>query len=96
MNTLKWILAGMVVGVVAVAFRDFERGTWLSPALPRTPEEVDEEEPVLGYDGMDQETLLDWLESSDLDDETLERMIRYEEVNQGREPVLESLRTRLE
>jgi hypothetical protein len=91
MKTLKWILAGLIVGVVAVAFRDMNRGVWLSPALPRDAEEPDGEEPVLGYDGMDQETLLDWIDSSDLDARIVEQMIRYEEANQGREPILEAL-----
>lgn len=91
MNALKWLLAGLIAGVVAVAFRDMQRGVWLAPALPRAEGEVDEEEPVLGYDGMDQETLLDWLDESDLEPDVVDRMIRYEEANQNREPVLDAL-----
>lgn len=91
MKTLKWILAGLIVGVIAAAFRDWNRGVWLSPALPHQIDEPGGEEPVLGYDGMDQETLLDWIDSSDLDPDTIERMLRYERANQGREPVLEAL-----
>jgi hypothetical protein len=97
MNTLKWIVAGLLVGIAVSAFRDFERGAWLAPALPddeeeeEEEEEVGEEEPVLGYDGMDQETVLDWIENADLDRSTLRRIIRYEEENRSREPVLEAL-----
>lgn len=91
MKTLRWMLAGIVVGVVAVAFRDLERRQWLAPALPGRDDEVDVEEPVLGYDGMDQETLLDWLSEADLDDETLEEIIRYERANRDRSPVLDAL-----
>jgi hypothetical protein len=91
MKTLRWLVAGIVVGVIAVAFRDFERGEWLRPTLPRRTSEPDEREPILGYDGMDQETLLEWLEDSDLDSPTVEEMIRYEEDHLSREPVLSRL-----
>ncbi len=90
MRTLKWVLAGLLVGIVAVSFRDMQRGEWLRPA--RSPVlEPGGEEPVLGYDGMDQETLLDWLGAAQLDESSIERIIRYEEANLGREPVLEAL-----
>lgn len=79
----------MVVGVVLVAFRDRERGGWLTPALPRNDAtEVDGEEPVLGYDGMDQETLLEWLDSAGLDRATLQRILAYERATRGRGQVL--------
>ena len=94
MKTLQWLLAGVLVGVIAVAFRDLERGEWLAPALPRG-EEADEEEPVLGYDGMDQETVLEWLANADLDEEAIERIARYEQANLEREPVLEALQEML-
>jgi hypothetical protein len=90
MKTVQWMLAGILVGIVAVAFLDFEKGRWLSPALP-VPDEPDGEEPVLGYDGMDQETAIDWLGDAELDSETIERIIRYEEANRRREPVLSAL-----
>ena len=91
MKTLKWLLAGIVVGVIGVAFRDMENREWLRPALPERAREPGVEEPVLGYDGMDQETVIDWLFTAQLDAESLDRINRYEEVNLGREPVLEVL-----
>lgn len=89
------MFAGIVIGVIAVAFRDMERGEWLAPTLPRGTEEADEEEPVLGYDGMDQETILDWIASADLDDETIEEIIDYERLHRDREPVIEALQDML-
>ena len=88
------MLAGVAVGVIAVAFRDLERRQWLSPALPRGGT-IDEEEPVLGYDGMDQETAIEWIASADLDADTVERMIEYERANRDRIPVLEALEEQL-
>ncbi|HUE97523.1 MAG TPA: hypothetical protein VMN39_12755 [Longimicrobiaceae bacterium] len=90
MKTLQWILAGVAFGVVAVAFRDLERREWLRPALPGGVA-VDDEEPVLGYDGMDQETAIDWIASADLDEDTVERIIRFERENLDRLPVIEAL-----
>lgn len=92
MKRTHLLLAGFVLGIIAVAFRDFERGEWLSPPLPgRTDAPEEDEEPVLGYDGMDQETILDWLDEAGLDAETIERIIGYEEANLRREPVLAAL-----
>jgi hypothetical protein len=91
MKTLQWILAGIVIGVVAVAFREFDLRRWLAPISPTGTIPPDGREPVLGYDGMDQETLLEWLPEADLDADVLNDMIRYEEANLGREPVLEAL-----
>jgi hypothetical protein len=90
MKTLQWLLAGVVVGVIVVAFRDIERNTWLAPWLAE-PDDISEEEPFLGYDGMDQETLLGWIVDADPDEHTLEKMTRYEEENQHRQPVLDAL-----
>lgn len=95
MKTIKWLLAGVLVGIIAVAFRDMDRGEWLRPTLPRRHEPVGPEEPVLGYDGMEQETVLDWLTEANLDEETLEHVYRYEEQNLAREPVLDLLREML-
>ncbi len=93
---LKVMLGAAAVGVVAVAFRDTARGRWLRPALPGDDEDgdlliADGEEPVLGYDGMDRDTLLDWLADADLDRDTLLRIRAYETANQGREPVLDAV-----
>lgn len=89
MKTLKWLLAGVLIGVIVAAFRDFEQGEWLKPQLSDGREPVGPEEPVLGYDGMDQETLVDWLADADLDADSLDRMLRYETVNLNRAPVID-------
>ncbi|MDR0786373.1 MAG: hypothetical protein LBG44_00655 [Gemmatimonadota bacterium] len=46
------------------------------------------EEPVLGYDGMDQETLLEWLQDAYLGDDELMGIAKYERATLDREPVL--------
>jgi len=51
----------------------------------------DDEEPVLGYDGMDRDTLVEWLRDSSLDEETLLRIKRYERTRENREPVLDAV-----
>ena len=97
MRLLKVLLGAAAVGVVAVAFR--ERGRWLRPALPGDDEGgllVNGEEPVLGYDGMDRDTLLDWLADADLDLDTLLRVRAYETANLAREPVLDAVDDLLE
>jgi hypothetical protein len=101
MNWLKALLAGAAVGVILIAFRDFENERWLAPAGgmgTRGPagvadEEMEEleEEPLLGYDGMDQETLLAWLADARLDRGTLTRIRRYEEQTLGREAVIDAV-----
>jgi hypothetical protein len=95
---LKVLLGVAAVGVVAVAFRDSARGRWLRPALPGGDDDgdgglliADGEEPVLGYDGMDRDTLLDWLGDADLDRDTLLRIRAYESANLAREPVLDAV-----
>lgn len=100
MSAWKALLAGAAVGVILIAFRDGDDGRWLLPAGMgdgvRAPgaDELDEE-PVLGYDGMDQETLLDWLDDADLDPDTLMRTRWYEQRHLAREPVLDALDARL-
>lgn len=103
MNALKVVLGAVAAGTIVLAFRDFEGGGWLQPALPGggwdegdllLEEDEDEallEEPVLGYDGMDRDTLVAWLEDADLDEATLLRIRRYEVANQDREPVLDRI-----
>jgi len=99
MRVLKVLLGVAAVGAIALAFRDFRNERWLGPALPggldddgdllEAEEEL--EEPVLGYDGMDRDTLVDWLDDADLDEETLLRIRRYEEATEAREPVLDKV-----
>lgn len=94
MNLFKVLLAGAAVGVIVTAFRDFENETWLLPSGPLGRRGlIDDElpEPVLGYDGMDQETLIDWLGDARLDKGTLTRMRRYELAGRGREPVIAAI-----
>lgn len=92
---LKTLVGVAALGLVAVAFRDSVRGRWLRPALPGEEEgeagTAGGEEPVLGYDGMDRDTLLDWLVDADLDRDTLLRIRAYETANLAREPVLEAV-----
>jgi hypothetical protein len=98
MRLLKMLLAGAAIGVIVTAFRDFENETWLIPVRPGGAGGMDledEPEPVLGYDGMDQDTLLDWLADAAVDADTLERMHRYELAGRGREPVLSAIEDRL-
>lgn len=100
MSALKALVAGAAVGIILVAFRDAENDGWLMPAgflrgAGAPDEEELEEEPVLGYDGMDQETLLDWLDDSELDRDTLLRTRWYEQRTLAREPVLDALDARL-
>ena len=87
MNLIKLIVGGAAVAAIVAAFRDFENGGWLEPALPRGTASTTEE-PILGYDGMNQETVIDWLGDADLDRVTLTRIRSYERANRNREPVL--------
>ena len=102
MGYLKVLLGAAAAGTIMLAFRDFEGGGWLQPALPGgwsdddvllEEDEEDEyaEEPVLGYDGMDRDTLVAWLDDADLDEATLLHVRRYEVANQDREPVLDRI-----
>ena len=91
MNLLKLLVASAAVAVIVIAFRDAEGGGWLSPAGLGTTIDVDDEEPVLGYDGMDVDTLLAWLAEADLDQDTLQSMRDYELGHLGREVVLSAL-----
>lgn len=100
MRVLKVLLGVAAVGAIALAFRDFRNERWLEPALPGGLDddegdlleaEAGLEEPILGYDGMDRDTLVDWLDDADLDEETLLRIRRYEEAGEAREPVLDKV-----
>jgi hypothetical protein len=50
-----------------------------------------DEEPVLGYDGMDRDSLIEWLRDASLDEETLLYIERYERARENREPVLDAV-----
>jgi hypothetical protein len=50
-----------------------------------------DEEPVLGYDGMDRDSLVEWLRDASLDEETLLYIERYERSKQNRAPVLDEV-----
>ena len=92
MNLFKLLLAGAAIGVIVSAFRDFDQQRWLTPAgLDTSPDFDLDEEPVLGYDGMDVDTLLDWLDQAKLDRSRLVAMRTYEEAGQGREAVLRAI-----
>ena len=97
MRFLKLLLGMAAVGVVAAAFRDSARGRWLRPAVPFAGDDeeggvaLDGQEPILGYDGMDRDTLLEWLRDAELDRATLLRIQAYETANQARGPVLDAI-----
>ena len=103
MRLLKVLLGVAAAGAIVAAFRDWNRGEWLRPAVPGADDddardrlygeddEGEDEEPVLGYDGMDRDTLVAWLDDANLDEETLLRIRRYEEEHEGREPVLSAV-----
>lgn len=99
MRLLKLLFAGAIVGVIVAAFRDFEADAWLSPAdgslIGSDDDEVDDTEPVLGYDGMDVDTLLDWIGDAQPDSMTLREMYDYERAHRARRAVLDALADRL-
>ncbi|HEX2209828.1 MAG TPA: hypothetical protein VHG93_19260 [Longimicrobium sp.] len=94
---LKLLVGVAAVGVVVAAFRDSSRQRWLRPALPGADDDeggdyaLGGQEPVLGYDGMDRDTLLDWLREADLDRATLLRIQAYETASLARGPVLDAI-----
>ena len=100
MRLLRVLLAVAAVGVVVAAFRDSRTQRWLRPATPFAGDDGDDEgrateldtrEPVLGYDGMDRDTLVDWLSEADLDESTLLRIHAYESANLARGSVLDTI-----
>lgn len=100
---LKLLVGVAAVGVVVAAFRDSTRQRWLRPALPGGADDDEGgelspggQEPVLGYDGMDRDTLLDWLRDADLDRGTLLRIQAYESANLARDPVLHAIEDMLD
>jgi hypothetical protein len=101
MRALKVLIGAAAGAAIVLALRDYRNGGWLKPALAggghvgglllEDDEEDLLEEPVLGYDGMDRDTLVDWLDDADLDERTLLRIRRYEQETDGREPVLDKI-----
>lgn len=92
MNLFKALAAASAVAVILYAFRDPDTGEWLIPGRAETgAATLDEHEPVLGYDGMDRDTLVDWLREADLDDATLRRIRLYESRHGGRAMVLDTV-----
>lgn len=91
MNLLKTLLAAAAMATIVLTFRDWERGEWLFPGGPEEMDEDEETEPVLGYDGMDRDTLITWLREARLDNDVLERVQRYERRNERRAVVLETV-----
>lgn len=93
MNALKLLAAGAAVGIILTTFRDEDEG-WIVPGrdlLRGAGLDGDDREPILGYDGMDDETLREWLDDADVDRGTLLQMLRYEAGNRGRQPVLAAI-----
>lgn len=83
---------------LAAAWAYLTRGPALEPAArggPRAGRPAapvhEEEEPILGYDGMDRDTLVAWIRDADLDEDTLIRIHEYEATNEGRERVLRTV-----
>ncbi len=94
MNLLRLLLGGAAVATILVAFRDFQNDTWLPAGGrggPSIPEGVEDEEPILGYDGMDRDTLIQWIRDARLDEDTLIRIHEYEAAHQARERVLQAV-----
>ena len=101
MGWLKGVLGVAAVGAIVFAFRDNQRREWLRPAIPGRDDDGDlllddegrgdDEEPVLGYDGMDRDTLMDWLREADLDSNTLRHVRLYEATHQKRQVVLDTV-----
>ncbi|HEX7242774.1 MAG TPA: hypothetical protein VF263_20975 [Longimicrobiaceae bacterium] len=97
MNMLKLLLGGAAVATILIAFRDFDNDGWLPPGGEGGGTALaganawDDEEPVLGFDGMDRDTAIQWLRDAALDPDTLIRIHEYEARHQGRERILETI-----
>jgi hypothetical protein len=95
MNLLRALLGAAAAATIVLAFRDPRTGEWIVPSLDaltgRAPETTGEEEPFLGYDGMDRDTLIGWLDDAGPDRDTLVRIRAYERAHRARESVLEAV-----
>lgn len=91
MKLIKTLLAGAAVATIVIAFRDPETGGWLLAGHPGEGADESDEEPVLGYDGMDRDTLIDWLRDANLDALTLRRVRRYEAGHADRAAVRDAI-----
>lgn len=91
MKLLKLILAAVSLGAIYAVLRGPQPPRDRPSATPRPETPPEDAEPVLGYDGMDMDTLIPWLESADLDNATLQRIRRYERSHRGRETVLAAI-----
>lgn len=91
MNFLKGLVAALAAGVIVIAFRDPETGGWLPLGGRPGEADADTPEPFLGYDGMDRDTLIDFIGSSDLDQAMLLRVQAYEMAHLARQPVLDAI-----
>lgn len=98
MRAWRWIAGLAMVGGAVLALRELTARGVLPRGGAAAGGELEPggEEPVLGYDGMDRDTLIDWLSDADLDREALLRVRDYEAANRGREPVLEAVATLLD
>lgn len=86
---LKVIAGGAVGGLIAGGL---QRVLGRRRAEDDAPVDLlSDAEPVLGYDGMDLQTVVPWLESANLDRATLRRIRAYEERRQRRETVLQTI-----
>jgi hypothetical protein len=95
MRIPKLVVAGALLGATVGLLRVYLRHLSEAPLQAGGTAILDEHEPVLGYDGMDVDTLLTWLADAGLDRETLSRMRDYEAQHLGREAVLAELDSRL-
>jgi hypothetical protein len=88
---IKLLLAAATVsGLVYLALRQREVAAGTALARNRMDEPLPEREPepVLGYDGMDLQTVTEWLERAELDELSLRSIRAYEQRHRARETVL--------
>jgi len=89
----KLVLVAVVVHKATQFIRNLEprEASKRRSARPPLGEAAANVEPVLGYDGMDLQTLVPWLESANLDRATLRRIRDYESRHQARQTVLQTV-----